>query len=153
MPVIQQVQGGSVLANYLTGNVRRLDTAQMYATHIITYYANEISTGRTLQQQKDDMLALPALFPTKRVWLCTIPYRVSRTDGGQPFTTANQIANANADYTAMNIWRLGRGRPFEGCFDFAGEIEDPIVANKVLPESTLDGTHFIDAYQRGRRRG
>lgn len=115
---------------------------------LTNYGINDLKGGRTDSEVRADLLVLAdqlrALFPSARLWLCTLPPNTSSTDAWA--TVGNQTKlGAEAGRLANNAWRRTVPRPFFGCIEQADAVETARDSGFWVPGYTSDGLHVGSA--------
>jgi hypothetical protein len=107
-----------------SGNNTFRPRQQAYHTDVVVQYGvNDLNAAaRTASAIETDLQTIYAMFPTKRVWQCTILPVATSTDSFA--TTANQTpAACSSQRTLLNNWIRTTPSPLVGYFDNSSVIE------------------------------
>lgn len=123
-------------AHLAVNNAKRAALANAYFTDVIVEHgANEGSD--TLATRQANLAIIYALFPTLRIYGCTVTPNTTSSDSWA--TVANQTIVW--DLAAFNDWIRTRPVPLVAVFEISDLVSNAHNSNKWIPGYTVDGVH------------
>ncbi|GBF73224.1 putative SGNH/GDSL hydrolase family protein [Paenibacillus sp. 598K] len=152
-PYIRFGSAGYTARSFVLGSLTQLAFFQEYTdAALIDLSSNDVESGRTLQQIKDDLMTIFTELHNRglKVYMCTQRHRTNSTDNWN--TLENQTFPDAAKYgpgsvmDELNIWIKTNPAPLTGYFDICDILQDPVTRKwrtSITGENiTGDGTHM-----------
>jgi lysophospholipase L1-like esterase len=119
--------GGDSAQFFVASHAQRVLLADYCTDIVVNYGTNDIAASRTAVQILADLNTIIGLFPTKRVWVCTVPPRTTSTDSFATTTNQTVLATEGVRITLINTIRyvnVATALPgVAGLFDICSAIE------------------------------